>query len=138
LGAPASSLREHTPEQSGLDPDYNPLMTDFEKLIRERIAELEDLAEASRAATATVELDQTRQGRLSRIDALQGQAMAKDAERRRVLQLERLASALARLERGAFGECIECGECIAEPRLRADPGAMLCLACASERESSGG
>jgi len=113
-------------------------MTDFEALIRERIAELEDLAESSREATATVELDQTRQGRLSRMDALQGQAMAKDAERRRVLQLQRLRAALARLERGEFGECLECDEPIAEPRLRADPGATLCLECASDRESTAG
>ncbi|RFF32732.1 TraR/DksA family transcriptional regulator [Wenzhouxiangella sediminis] len=109
-------------------------MSDFEHLIRERIAELEDLAEASRAATATVELDQTRQGRLSRMDALQGQAMAKDAERRRAVQVSRLKVALARLERGEFGECQECGEMIADARLRADPATTRCLACASEAE----
>lgn len=110
-------------------------MTDFEALIRARIAELEDLAESSREATATVELDQTRQGRLSRMDALQGQAMAKDAERRRMQQLQRLKAALLRLERDQFGECLECGEPIAQARLRADPATALCLDCASERES---
>jgi DnaK suppressor protein len=109
-------------------------MTDFEALIRQRIAELEDLAESSRAATATVELDQTRQGRLSRMDALQGQAMAKDAERRRSEQLRRLKTALGRLERGEFGECLECGESIAEARLRADPATTTCLECASAAE----
>ena len=109
-------------------------MTDFERLIRERIVELEDLADASREAAATVELDQTRQGRLSRMDALQGQAQAKDAERRRAGQVRRLRAALARLERGEFGECEACGEAIAEARLRADPATTLCLSCASEAE----
>jgi len=110
-------------------------MTDFETLIRERIAELEGRAESSREATATVELDQTRQGRLSRMDALQGQEMAKNAERRRMQQLQRLKAALARLERGEFGECLECGEAIADARVRADPGTTVCVECASEAEN---
>jgi len=111
-------------------------MIKFKSIIHGRIAELEDLAESSREATATVELDQTRQGRLSRMDALQGQAMAKDAERRRGLQLQRLKAALARFERDEFGACLDCGEKIAEARLRADPAATLCLDCASEREQA--
>ncbi|HSH27863.1 MAG TPA: TraR/DksA C4-type zinc finger protein [Wenzhouxiangella sp.] len=109
-------------------------MQDFEHLIRQRIAELEDLAESSQEATATVELDQARQGRLSRMDALQGQAMAKDAERRRVAQLRRLEAALGRVERDEFGECMECGEMIAEARVRADPATTLCVDCASAAE----
>ena len=110
-------------------------MNDFRQLIEARIAELEDLAESSRESTAPVELDQTRQGRLSRMDAMQGQEMAKSAERRRGHQLQRLKAALARLDRGDFGECLECGEDIAQARLRADPGATLCLDCASEAET---
>jgi DnaK suppressor protein len=109
-------------------------MQEFEDIIRERISELEGLAESGREAAATVELDQTRQGRLSRMDALQGQAMARDAERRRVTEVRRLKAALARIERGEFGECLDCGESIAPARLKADPGATLCLNCASARE----
>ncbi|TVQ36245.1 MAG: TraR/DksA family transcriptional regulator [Wenzhouxiangella sp.] len=111
-----------------------PDMTDFRALIESRIAELEGMAESSREATATVELDQTRQGRLSRMDALQGQAMAQAAERRRVHTLSRLRSALTRIDSGYFGECQECGEHIAEARLVADPATLLCLDCASARE----
>jgi DnaK suppressor protein len=109
-------------------------MDEFEALIRQRLVELEDLADSSREATATVELDQTRQGRLSRMDALQGQAMAQDAERRRGAQVRRLRAALLRLENGEFGDCMECGEAISMARLRADPGATLCLECASRAE----
>lgn len=109
-------------------------MQEIEDIIGKRIAELEGLAESSREATATVELDQTRQGRLSRMDAMQGQAMAKDAERRRQAEVRRLKAALGRIERGEFGECVDCGESIAEARLKADPGATLCLDCASAKE----
>lgn len=110
-------------------------MTDFRQLILERICELEGLAESGREAAATVELDQTRQGRLSRMDALQGQAMAKAAEQRRRLAIQRLQGALRRIDQDRFGECLECGADIAEARLKADPGTTLCLGCASERES---
>jgi len=109
-------------------------MTDYKSLIEQHLRELEDLAESSQAATATVELDQTRQGRLSRMDALQGQEMAKAAEQRRCVSVQRLNSALRRLEKGDYGECLECGEPIAEARLKADPATTLCLACAEDRE----
>ena len=48
-----------------------------------RRAELEHLAETRRDDRRPVELDQTRVGRLSRMDALQSQAMAVETERRR-------------------------------------------------------
>ncbi len=110
-------------------------MTDFKALIEQRIAELEGIAESSRKATDIVELDQSCQGRLTRMDALQGQAMAQAVELRRVAALKRLRAALGRIERNEFGECIECGEPIAQARLKADPATILCLDCASEREN---
>jgi DnaK suppressor protein len=110
-------------------------MTDFRQMIESRIAELKDEAESSRESTATVELDQTRQGRLSRMDALQGQAMAQAAAQRRQVTIQRLQGALRRIEQGLFGECNECGETITEARLKADPATTLCLNCASARES---
>ena len=109
-------------------------MTDFRRRIEDRLRKLEDMAESSQAATATVELDQTRQGRLSRIDALQGQEMAKAAEQRRSQSVQRLKAALRRLDQGDFGECLDCGETIAEARLAADPASTLCLRCAEDRE----
>lgn len=102
--------------------------------ILERLAELESLDETARESTATVELDQTRQGRLSRMDALQGQAMARAGDVRRKAEIRRLKAALERLEGGGYGDCLECGEAIAEARLNADPAATLCLECAEARE----
>ena len=46
-------------------------------------SELETLSELSGEARATVELDQQSVGRLSRMDSLQGQAMAQASERQR-------------------------------------------------------
>lgn len=110
----------------------------FRDRIERRIAELIELSEQSRESQAPVELDQTRQGRLSRMDAMQGQAMAKASERRRQQQIGALRAALRRIDEGEFGECIECGEVIAEARLRSDPAATRCIDCASALERSDG
>lgn len=90
-----------------------------------------DVGEAGRReAAGTVELDQTRQGRLSRMDALQMQAMARAEQQRVELQRKRIAAALQRIERGVFGDCARCGEPIAPARLEVDPAAPLCTGCA--------
>ena len=90
-----------------------------------------DAGEAGRReAAGTVELDQQRQGRLSRMDALQQQAMARAEQGRVALQRKRIAAALQRIERGIYGDCARCGEPIAEARLEADPAAPLCTGCA--------
>ena len=48
----------------------------FKKRIQMMLRELGSLAASSQEAARPVELDQTRLGRLSRMDAMQGQAMA--------------------------------------------------------------
>ena len=53
----------------------------------------------SKESRATVMLDQQSVGRLSRMDALQGQAMAQAGEDRRQLLLRRIEAALARIGR---------------------------------------
>jgi RNA polymerase-binding protein DksA len=45
-------------------------------------------------------------------------------------ELEAIRAALARLESGTYGTCLECGEAIAIERLRAVPTASRCVACA--------
>lgn len=108
---------------------------DPSKAIRARLTarrdELQTVAETARAATDTVELDQTRVGRLSRMDALQGQAMARETERRRQLELRRIDAALLRLAADEYGYCLRCDEPIAAARLDVDPAAALCIRCAS-------
>lgn len=99
------------------------------------IESLKAASEQSRGDRAPVELDQTLQGRLSRMDAMQGQAMAQASEARRSQQIARLKATLERLERGEFGECLDCGEAIADARLENDPATTLCIDCAAARES---
>ena len=92
--------------------------------------DLTEVDRASASARETVELDQTRVGRLSRMDALQGQAMAQEQQRRRQTQLARIAAALGRVEAGEYGWCLKCGDAVAKPRLESDPAAPLCVDCA--------
>ncbi|UYG06910.1 TraR/DksA family transcriptional regulator [Halomonas sp. M4R1S46] len=109
-------------------PDLN-MATVTARLMAMRDALREESAD-SRDARETVMLDQSSVGRLSRMDALQGQAMAKAEEERRQLTLTRIASALARIERGEYGACIACGEWIAARRLEGDPVVLKCIDCA--------
>jgi DnaK suppressor protein len=48
--------------------------------------------------------------------------------------LQRINEALARLEDGKYGYCFECGDEIAEQRLRALPFAVRCKDCEEARE----
>lgn len=95
---------------------------------------LENLAATADAATETVELDQTRVGRVSRMDALQQQAMSQETMRRRQLELQRIKSALQRLDNYDFGYCTHCEEPISPQRLAIDPTVLLCIQCASKAE----
>lgn len=81
-----------------------------------------------------VTLDQASVGRLSRMAAMQGQAMALETQRGRAIQLQRIHSALSRIQSGDYGLCTNCEEEIALRRLETDPAATLCIACASRQE----
>lgn len=104
-----------------------------ERLLKLR-EELESLAATSDQSSQIVELDQARVGRLSRMDALQAQAMAKESGRRREILLRKIASALARVESGEYGLCQSCDDPIHQKRLEFDPTALLCIQCAERAE----
>lgn len=97
-------------------------------LARQKALADEDAANAD--ARDTVELQQDSVGRLSRMDALQQQAMAQATERRRAAEGVRIKAALGRLDEGEWGYCLGCGEEIAEARLRHDPSIPTCIKCA--------
>lgn len=94
-------------------------------------SELERQEAMSEADRATVELDQQSVGRLSRIDALQVQAMAMATQRRRRAELDRIIAALRRIDTEDFGYCDKCGEEIAATRLKHNPAATTCVECAT-------
>ncbi len=108
-------------------------LDEMARQLRDELAELEELSEASLDARGTVALDQQSVGRLSRMDAMQGQAMAKAAEQRRRARISMIKAALQRIADGAYGECEECGERIPAGRLSVDPTVTTCVGCASAR-----
>ncbi|MDJ0926807.1 MAG: TraR/DksA family transcriptional regulator [Gammaproteobacteria bacterium] len=99
-------------------------------------AELETLEDGYRQAGETVELDQTRVGRLSRMDAMQAQQMALEASRRRQLELTAIGAALRRIDAGDYGYCFVCENEIDQRRLAVDPTATRCIDCV-ERQDAG-
>jgi DnaK suppressor protein len=102
----------------------------FREIILMRLNELDEEDAKGAAGQATVELDQQSVGRLSRMDALQNQAMANANYARRQTQKTRLKAALKRMDEGEFGYCEDCGEDIAVKRLEFDPSASKCIQCA--------
>lgn len=62
---------------------------------------------------------------------------AAEAERD-LAELRSIDAALQRIADGSYGRCIDCGEPIAAPRLRAQPAAARCAACqaAAEHDAS--
>jgi RNA polymerase-binding transcription factor DksA len=46
--------------------------------------------------------------------------------------------ALARLEAGDYGDCVDCGEAIPVARLQAQPFAIRCVGCQERRERAAG
>lgn len=49
-------------------------------------------------------------------------------------QLMAIEEALARMDAGTYGACVECGELIERARLEARPQSLLCLSCQRARE----
>ncbi len=103
----------------------------FETKIRARLAELVQLSASGQTAQAVVELDQQAVGRLSRMDALQNQAMAKAQQANRDLETFRLRAALIRIQQDEYGYCEDCGDNIPDGRLNLDLAASKCVSCAA-------
>jgi DnaK suppressor protein len=91
--------------------------------------EIKHLSNANKQAAGTVALDQSMVGRLSRMDALQAQQMAQETARRRQIQLQKIDSALRRMDAGEYGYCHICGDEIGVARLGFDPASTRCIGC---------
>jgi DnaK suppressor protein len=107
----------------------------YRQRLLERREQLLAYREQREQDAGTVELDQTRTGRLSRMDALQGQAMAQASQARAEEELRRIAAALRRIDSGDFGFCAACDEPISPGRLDADPSTPLCIDCAEQADA---
>jgi len=111
--------------------ENNSLHQELKRALEAELAEITDLSASTGADRAPVSLDQQSVGRLSRMDAMQGQAMAQASERRRQQRVVLIKAALTRMEEGEYGYCQACGEPISDGRLKADPTAPRCVTCAS-------
>lgn len=102
-----------------------------------KLEELRQLDETSAGDSATVELDQQKVGRLSRMDALQAQEMALATKRRREIEHGRIDAALKRLDDGSYGDCLACDGEIGAKRLALDPATPTCIDCARKGSAGG-
>lgn len=105
-------------------------LENFQQQLLQMRSDLEQIEQESKEGGGTVELDQAKVGRLSRMDAMQQQQMALESERRRKLQLQKIQAALQRIKSDDYGYCFVCGEEIAIKRLQADPTHTRCINCA--------
>ncbi|NOQ51080.1 MAG: TraR/DksA family transcriptional regulator [Desulfuromonadaceae bacterium] len=97
--------------------------------------ELQNLLVDSRDSSKAVALDQPI-GRLSRMDALQQQAMAKANRAAHQQRLRGIEAALQGMKLQRYGECRNCEEPIGYPRLKARPETPFCLVCQGQIEKS--
>lgn len=96
--------------------------------MRQQLIAQDDIAQDSQK---TVVLDQQSVGRLSRMDALQQQAMANATQARRGQRALRIDAAFERMKEGEYGYCTNCGEVIPIKRLELDPTVATCVTCAA-------
>ncbi len=104
----------------------------FKKLLNRRLEEL--LMEAERTREQVKETEEPSPDPLDQASNVFDKDFLlrlRDRERKLMLKIK---EALERIEDGTFGICEECGEKIAEKRLRARPMATLCIDCKHEQE----
>jgi len=106
----------------------------YKKRLQQMEQEVHQLSLSTKEDRAPVTLDQSMVGRLSRMDALQTQAMQLELERRRDTEIKRIHAALKRIDDGTFGECVHCGEDIHSERLEYDPAVPICINCAKPQD----
>ncbi len=113
-----------------VEPTSEQLKSRFLLRLQEELAALRQASDASAEHRKPVELDQQSVGRLSRMDAMQQQAMAAAVDARRSGRIRALEAAIVRTMTDEFGWCTTCGEFIGEKRLELDPTIMRCRECA--------
>lgn len=124
----------HGPIPDDLSPEQEAELHQILQGLRDDlVSQIEDGGDAA----ATVDLDQPI-GRLSRVDALQQQKMAKEQRRRQELRLAQVRQALKTFDEDEYGNCRSCEEPIGYPRLKARPESPFCLGCMSSIEQRRG
>jgi DnaK suppressor protein len=104
-------------------------LTELRLELERQLAKLEKSMTVTDEALKTVDLDQTAVGRLSRMDSLQSQGMAKGLRVRETVALALIQDAIRRVEGGSYGICTACNGEIAFERLFVFPESPTCVAC---------
>ena len=104
--------------------------------LRDLLTSLKSLLESSKDSTQAVEPDRAI-GRLTRMDAIQQQSMAKANRATYQLRLQQAQQALRNLEADDYGYCRRCDEEIGYRRLKAKPETPFCVNCQSASEGRG-
>ncbi len=100
-----------------------------EQLLEGREA-LRQLLIGSAESVERVEIDNSCQSQLSRVEAQQGREMDRAIRARWERELARIEGALRRMENDEYGDCFVCGEPIPLRRLQNDPSVTRCVDCA--------
>ena len=101
----------------------------FAGMLQSLRKELLELLDISAEAGDTVTLDQTKVGRLSRMDAMQQQEMSNACRTGYKKRLQDVQYALLHIEQGEYGWCEHCGESIDLRRLEVKPESRFCIGC---------
>ncbi len=104
-------------------------IAEFREELERQLSKLEKSMTITDEALKTVELDQGAVGRLSRMDSLQNQSLAKGLRERESVKLALIQEALRRLEAGTYGVCTVCGGHVATGRLFVFPESGTCGPC---------
>lgn len=105
-------------------------VTELRRELEAQLARLEESMRVTEVSLGPVELDQTRVGRLSRMDEIQNQSLTKNLREREEVRLGLIQAALRRIADGTYGVCGECEGQIAFARLLVYPEAPSCAGCA--------
>lgn len=107
----------------------------------QRLSAAKDAAVALKTLAAEgssrVEASGSAIGRLTRIDAIQMQAMSQMNQAQLDVRLQQIEAALAAFDGGRYGSCHRCRGPISLERLDALPEAPLCMSCQEQIESQG-
>lgn len=109
------------------DPQIAELRDELER----QLAKLEKSMTVTDEALKPVELDQGAVGRVSRMDSLQNQEIARGLREGESVKLALIQAALRRLTAGTYGVCTACGGDVALGRLFVFPEAGTCTSCGS-------
>jgi DnaK suppressor protein len=99
------------------------------QLIKNQLHEFSSRIDNLHEQAEPVVLDQQSIGRVSRIDAITQQQMAKAGERQAIEKIKQLQSAQLKIQDDDYGWCDGCGEVIGFPRLSIQPEVIKCLHC---------